>query len=105
LVWRRTGFRLTSQAVLLRRGVLTRALDVIPHARTQSCGLTQGPLERRLGLVGFALHSTPGPVTPVLPHLAVPVGTWLLAEATERARRARAAAGPERWMDSAPDRG
>jgi putative membrane protein len=105
LAWRRTGFRLTPQALLLRRGVLTRALDVVPHARTQSCGLTQGPLERRLGLVGFALHSTPGPIKPVLPHLAVPVGTWLLAEETERARVARAGAGPERWMERGADRG
>jgi putative membrane protein len=97
--WRRTGFRVTDQALLLRRGRFRRHLDVVPHARTQSCALAQGPLQRRLGLVTFALHSTPGPVRPVLPHLAGDVGARLLDEQADRARRARSAAGPERWME------
>ena len=98
--WRRNGYRVTSTALLLRRGVLHRRLDVVPHARTQSCGATQGPLQRRLGLASFALHSTPGPVTPVVDHLATDVVARLLAEQVLRARHARATAGPERWMES-----
>ena len=97
--WRRHGYRVTGTALLLRRGVLHRELDVVPHARTQSCGVHQGPLQRRLGLASFELHSTPGPVRPVVEHLASDVVARLLDEQVMRARRARASAGPERRME------
>jgi len=97
--WSRNGFRVTSSALLLRSGVLHRRLDVVPHARTQSCGVTQGPLQRRLGLASFALHSTPGPIRPVVEHLDTAVAARLLEEQARRAQAARAAAGPERWME------
>lgn len=99
--WRRNGFRITRTVLLVRRGALRRELVLVPHARTQSLGITQGPLERRLGLATFALHSTPGPIDPQVPHLAVPTAARLLAEQAELARRARAEAGPERWMQAA----
>jgi putative membrane protein len=98
--WRRNGYRVTQTALLLRRGVLHRQLDVVPHARTQSAGVRQGPLQRRLSLASFALHSTPGPVTPVVAHLATGVVARLLDEQVRRARLARASAGPERWMET-----
>lgn len=99
IAWRRTGFRVTSAALLIRRGRLRRALDVVPHARTQSVGLRQGPLQRRLRLVSFTLHSTPGPVSPEVPHLDAATAARLLAEQVDRARAARASSGPERWME------
>jgi putative membrane protein len=99
LVWRRTGFRVTGEALLLRSGRLHRGLDVVPHARTQSVGLRQGPLDRRLGLVTFVLHSTPGSITPTVPHLPPDLAAALLQGQAVRARRARLRAGPERWME------
>ncbi len=96
--WRRNGFRVTDQVLLVRHGVVERTLVLVPHARTQSIGVTQGPLERRLGLASFALHSTPGPISPTVAHLAEGVAAGLLTRQTERARQARAGAGPERWM-------
>ena len=99
LAYRRTGARVTREALLIRRGLLVRQLDVVPHARSQSWGLTQGPVQRRLGLASFQLHSTPGPVTPQVPHLDARTAAALLADQTERARHARASAGPERWME------
>jgi putative membrane protein len=96
--WRRHGFRVTERALLARRGVLTRELDVVPHERTQSLRLEQGPLQRRLGLVSFVLHSTPGPVQPRVEHLAAGVGAQLMADQAARARAARAVAVDERWM-------
>ena len=98
--WSRNGYRVTSSALLLRSGVLHRRLDVVPHARTQSCGVTQGPLQRTFGLASFALHSTPGPIKPVVKHLDTVVAARLLEEQVRRARMARADAGPERWMES-----
>jgi len=96
---RRHGYRVTGTALLLRRGVLHRQLDVVPHARTQSLAVTQGPLQRYLGLASFALHSTPGPVSPTVAHLATDVVAHLADEQALRARQARALAGPERWME------
>ncbi len=100
--WRRNGFRPTRTALLIREGVLVRSLVLVPHARTQSLGVSRGPLQRWLGLASFHLHSTPGPISPMVRHLAAPVAAHLLAEQAELARRARAAAPPERWM-SQPD--
>ncbi|HET9654242.1 MAG TPA: PH domain-containing protein [Kineosporiaceae bacterium] len=103
LAWRRNGFRVTEEALIIRRGWLHRQVDFVPHARTQSCGVRQGWLQRRLGVASFHLHSTPGPIVPVVPHLSTADAATLLAEQSERARRARAAAGPELWMEPYAD--
>jgi len=99
VAWRRSGALVTDGALLVRRGRLRRELDVVPHERTQSLLVAQGPLQRRLGLASLALHSTSGPVSPRAEHLALPDATALLEEQAARARAARAAAGPERWME------
>jgi putative membrane protein len=96
--WRRHGVTVTERALVLRSGVLNRQLVVVPHERTQSLGLAQGPLQRRLGLASFQLHSTPGPVAPRVDHLDARVAAGLLDEQANRARSARAVAGPEQWM-------
>ncbi|MBE1875161.1 PH domain-containing protein [Myceligenerans sp. TRM 65318] len=97
--WRRQGFAVTGRALLLRSGRLYRILAVVPHERTQSLGIAAGPLQRRLGLASFEVHSTPGPVSPGVHHLAAADAAELLEEQAARARTARAHAGPERWME------
>ena len=97
--WWRIGYRVTGGVLLIRQGVLQRACEIVPHARTQSLGVKQGPLQRALRLASFAVHSTPGPVSPVVPHLGSVVAARLLDEQAARARQARAVAGPERWME------
>ncbi|WP_338077030.1 PH domain-containing protein [Cellulomonas hominis] len=96
--WRRHGVAVTDRALVLRSGVLVRRLVVVPHERTQSLALAQGPLQRRLGLASFQLHSTTGPVSPRVDHLDARVAAGLLDEQATRARTARAGAGPEQWM-------
>lgn len=96
--WRRNGVAVTGRGVLLRRGRFHRQLDVVPHERTQSLGLTQGLLQRRLDLAGVELHSTPGPVQPNVVHLDARTAGAIVDAQAARARTARAAAGPERWM-------
>ena len=98
--WRRNGFAVTDRALLVRSGRFVRQLVVVPHERTQSIGLTQGPLQRRLGLATVVLHSTPGPVSPHVGHLDAAVAGHLLGEQATRARTARAGAAPERWMQT-----
>ncbi|ASR56331.1 PH domain-containing protein [Cellulomonas sp. PSBB021] len=96
--WRRHGVRVTRTALLARSGRVVRQVSVVPHERTQSLGLEQGPVQRRLGLASFVVHSTPGPVAPRVNHLDGRVAAALLDEQAERARTARAAARPEQWM-------
>ena len=96
--WRRAGYVVTDRALLVRRGWLVHRLVIVPHERTQSLGLVQGPLQRVFGVASLVVHSTPGPVHPRVPHLSADVAAALLIEQTERARVARAGAGPELWM-------
>lgn len=61
--WRRNGFLLHPDAVVLRRGAVWRSLTVVPTARTQSVAVHQGPIERMLRLAHVRLHTVAGPVT------------------------------------------
>jgi putative membrane protein len=96
--WRRHGVLVTRRALVLRSGRWWRSVVIVPHERTQSLGLAQGPLQRRLRLATFHLHSTPGPVTPRVAHLGAHTAADLLAQQAIRAREARVTAGPEQWM-------
>ena len=98
LSWRRNGYTVTGRGLLIRSGRLNRRLILVPHERTQSLGLHQGPIQRRLGLTTFRLDSTPGPVRPVVAHLSNAAAAELLREQDRRARIARGAQGPELWM-------
>lgn len=61
--WRRTGYRLAGDLVLLRSGAVWRRLQIVPLARMQSIGIRQGPLQRALGLAAAQVHTVSGPVT------------------------------------------
>src|SRR5699024_5612297 len=50
LAWRRNGFVVMGRGLLIRRGRLVRTVEVVPHERTQSLALVQGPLQRRFGV-------------------------------------------------------
>ncbi len=101
--WRRHGVQVLDEVLLLRRGRLSRELDVVPHARTQSLGVQQGPVQRRFGVATFVVHSTRGPVAPTVAHLPTAVAAQLLDDQSARARTARASGGDSdqgRWMES-----
>ena len=96
--WRRRGFLVTDRALFVRYGRIVRRLVVVPHERTQSLALKQGPIQRKLRVASIDVHSTAGPVHPMVEHLDEAVAAALLDEQTERARTARAGAMPEQWM-------
>ncbi|WP_226920952.1 PH domain-containing protein [Georgenia subflava] len=98
LTWRRNALRITDTALLMRSGRFGRALVIVPHERTQSLALTQGPLERWRGLADLHAHSVPGPIVPVAYHLDEMLTLEILREQAGRARTARASEGPEEWM-------
>ncbi len=96
--WRRRGVLVTARALLVRSGRWWRSVDVVPHERTQSLAVRQGPVQRALGVATFVVHSTPGPVSPRAEHLTEQAAAALLDEQAARARHARRTAGPEQWM-------
>ncbi|NCD19058.1 MAG: PH domain-containing protein, partial [Actinobacteria bacterium] len=98
VIWRRNGLLITRTALLMRRGRLTRTLTVVPHERTQSLAIQQGPWERRLGLADLRADSVPGPISPLVPHLPAGTAGRVLFEQAARARVARSNEGPEEWM-------
>ncbi|GAB4097921.1 PH domain-containing protein [Sinomonas halotolerans] len=89
LTWRRNAYLATRTALLARTGRFARALVIVPHERTQSIALTQGPLERRLGLASVELHSTSSVFPAAVPHLSSHDAEALFAAQAVRAARAR----------------
>lgn len=62
LQWRCLAVARTPACLWVQRGLMTRHRTTIPHARTQSLRLTQGPWERALNLATVHIDTTPGPV-------------------------------------------
>jgi len=81
-----------------RHGWLHRVFTVVPHAKTQSVRVTQGPLQRRLRLATVHVDSPPGPVKAVAFHRDSQEARRIADEQAERARTARRLDRPERWM-------
>lgn len=80
-----------------RQGWVTRDLVLVPHAKPQSMRITQGPLQRRLGLASMGIDTTKGPVTVVALHRDAGEARAMLDREVELERAARTAAGPDRW--------
>lgn len=54
--YRRQGFALTPLLLLVRSGRWVYRLSLVPHAKIQELELTQGPLQRGLGLASLTVH-------------------------------------------------
>jgi len=81
-----------------RRGFFTRHLSVVPHARTQSVSLQQGPFQRALGLSSLRVDVAPGPVVIEALYFPKEQMRTVADEQVVRARLARAtdwASAPE----------
>jgi putative membrane protein len=63
LSWRRNGFALAEDLVLLRTGAVWRRLAIVPLVRMQSIAVERGPLRSRLRLASLRLHLVTGPVS------------------------------------------
>ena len=98
LGWRRNGFTATGTALLIRSGRWWRELVVVPHQRTQSMALHQGPLARRFGVADLVLHTTAGPVTPRLAQADSHEALALFDAQSARARLARKRQTTEQWL-------
>lgn len=97
LGWRRNGFAATETALLLRSGRWWRQLVLVPHQRTQSIALQQGPVARRFRVADLVLHTTAGPVVPRLIQAGLDEARDLLNAQAARARTARRRQTSEHW--------
>lgn len=81
---------LGADVVASREGWMTRRTHVVRHARVQSLRLSQGPVQRRLGLADLHVDSPPGPVRVRARHRRAEDARALLAQEGALAREARA---------------
>lgn len=95
---RRLAAGADDRAFVARHGWLVPTWDVVPHARTQSVRLTQGPWQRRLGLASMHVDSTPGPVRITAAHQRAGTLRGVVEQQVARARDARAAGPRDRWL-------
>lgn len=58
LQWTWQGYAWDDQVLVGRAGWLHRRQFIVPHARLQAVTISQGPLERRLGLAGVRAETT-----------------------------------------------
>jgi putative membrane protein len=88
-----------------RSGWLTERIAVVPHARTQSVRITQGPWQRALSLASVHVDSTPGPVDTSARQRSAATVRALAEEQVRLARAARSTSAPEHWMRPRPATG
>ncbi|HEY4224267.1 MAG TPA: PH domain-containing protein [Pseudolysinimonas sp.] len=98
--WRRNGFALEQEAVLLRRGAIWRELVVVPTARMQSISLHQGPLLRMLRLADVHVHTVAGPIRATLDDLDAVVAAGFFRDVAASAIAAAAADRTHRWKSA-----
>jgi putative membrane protein len=98
VAWRSLGVGADDRVLVCRSGRLTRVTDVVLHEKVQSVRLSQGAVQRRLGLASVHLDTTPGPVHATGAHRSAAEARALVDAEVERARVSRATAGPDRWM-------
>ncbi len=70
-------------------GWIQRTTSIVPHHKTQSVELSQGPLQRRLGLATVEVHSPKGPVDADGRNLPADAARATVLAQLDRAREAR----------------
>ena len=80
------------RAIVTEHGWLVHERHVVPHAKTQSVRIEQGPLQRALHLADVHVDTPRGPVHALARHLDVHDARALALTQLDRARAARAAA-------------
>ena len=79
------------RVMITEHGWLTHVRNIVPHAKTQSVRLQQGPLQRRLGLADVHLDITRGPVSATAHQIGAADARVLALSQLDRARAAREA--------------
>lgn len=85
----RYGF--DDRVLITEHGWLNHRRDIVPHAKSQSVRIEQGPIQRRLRLADVHVDTPKGPVNAVARQLDTAVARELALTQLGRARAARAA--------------
>lgn len=101
--WRRNGFALEPEAVLLRRGAIWRSLVLVPTARMQSVSLHQGPLLRLLRLADVHVHTVAGPIRATLDDLDAADAAAFFRDVAASGIEAAVADRSHRWREAGLD--
>src|SRR5918993_85133 len=80
------------RAITTEQGWISHDRNIVPHAKTQSVRIVQGPLQRPLKLADVHIDTPRGPVHAVAQQLDARVARQLALTQLDRARTARAAA-------------
>jgi putative membrane protein len=99
LSWRRNGFRLAEDVLLLRRGLFWRKLSVLPLARLQSFAVHQGPVDRMLRVASVNGHVVTGPVWTQLAAIDGSEAIALFEDVSRGAVRAASGDRSHRWAE------
>ncbi|TFB75840.1 hypothetical protein E3O06_04155 [Cryobacterium glaciale] len=100
--WWRTGWAVSENLALIRRGVLSRDLIMVPLARMQSVRVSQGPIRRRLRLASADLLTVSGPVTASLSVIDVDETLVLFEWMSTGAVRSALADTSHHWSRAEP---
>lgn len=98
--WRRNGFAILPDAVLVRRGAVWRELVIVPAARMQSVSLTQGPLARALRVAVVQPHTVAGPISARLGAIDVADAEAFFRDVAAVGVSAAAADRSQRWGEA-----
>jgi putative membrane protein len=79
------------RALITEHGWMIHQRDIVPHAKTQSVRIEQGPLQRRLRLADVHIDTPKGPVNVVAHQIDAQIARELTLTQLDRARAARAA--------------
>lgn len=103
LSWRRNGFLLSPDAIFLRRGRLHRRLAIFPLARTQSVGLSQGPIARAFTVAALHVHTVAGRVSGRLTGIDRDAAVQVFADVERGGIAAASVDRSHRWGSVGPD--
>jgi membrane protein YdbS with pleckstrin-like domain len=57
LHYRHVSYRVDDSGIRIRRGVIWRSVTTVPRSRVQHTDVSQGPIERGLGLASLIIHT------------------------------------------------
>jgi membrane protein YdbS with pleckstrin-like domain len=83
------GFAEREQDLLVRHGLLTRRLSIVPYGRIQLIDLSAGPIERMFGLTTVQVRTAALASTTEVPGLEPPVAAALRDRLAVRAAEVR----------------
>jgi uncharacterized protein len=67
--WRAWGYTERERDLVIRRGVLVRRMTIVPYGRMQFVDVSQGPLDRALGVSTIQLHTAAAATDAKIPFL------------------------------------